>query len=112
MRQFRRDSKNFLNNGQDEIFYLGDNYRLNMYRDLLFHVQKHQFTLPQIKNALDGLNLEFLEMIVQEPMLQRYRQMFPDTSKGQALDNWDKVEAANPDMFKSMYQFWCRKKHS
>ncbi len=32
-----------------------DFYSLSMLRDLLFHVQEHRFTLPQIRNCLSVL---------------------------------------------------------
>ena len=37
----------------------GDFYSLSTLRDLIFHVQEHRFTLPQIKICLDELGLKF-----------------------------------------------------
>jgi len=36
-----------------------DFFSLSSLRDLIFHVQEHRFTLPQIRNCLDELGLEF-----------------------------------------------------
>ena len=36
-----------------------DFFSLSTLRDLIFHVQEHRFTLPQIKNCLNELGLEF-----------------------------------------------------
>src|SRR5690606_31045778 len=37
-----------------------DFYNTSECRDLLFHVQEHRFTIPQIRKALDELGLRFL----------------------------------------------------
>ena len=37
-----------------------DFFCLSNCRDLLFHVQEHRFTLPQIEAVLKALNLKFL----------------------------------------------------
>ncbi len=111
MRRFRKDSKKLLGDAAHaKIFDAGDYYHLNMYRDLLFHVQEHQHTLPQIKGILQDLNLEFLEMSVSDAARQHYRQYFPADPDGKNLDNWHRMEEGNPDMFRGMYIFWCRKK--
>ena len=39
---------------------------LNQCRDLLFHVQDHRFTIPQIVDSLDVLNLKFLRFEMQD----------------------------------------------
>lgn len=100
MRHFRKDGMKLLGNAfQARVLDSMDYYHLNMYRDLLFHVQEHQFTLPQIQEILDDLGLEFLEFFGQR------------TQPGlKTLADWDKAEQANPDLFSGMYNFWCRKK--
>lgn len=111
MRRFRQDSKKLLGDAlHDKIFGNGDYYHLNMYRDLLFHVQEHQFTLPQIRDILDELNLEFVKIDVPETVRQDYLRLFPTDPGSKDLNNWHKMEQANPDMFTGMYLFWCRKK--
>jgi 2-polyprenyl-3-methyl-5-hydroxy-6-metoxy-1,4-benzoquinol methylase/tetratricopeptide (TPR) repeat protein len=111
MRRFRKDSENLTGRPpQGKIFDTMDYYCLNMYRDLLFHVQEHQFSLPQIKDILTALNLEFIGLSVSEAAHQHYRQYFPDDPQERNLDNWHRMELANPDMFVQMYVFWCRKK--
>jgi ubiquinone/menaquinone biosynthesis C-methylase UbiE len=95
MRRFRKDSEKLLS------FDKADYYYLNMYRDLLFHVQEHQFTLPQIQKILDDLGLAFIEFFDLPPSWE---------TKAKTLADWNKIEEANPDLFSRMYQFWCRKK--
>ena len=36
-----------------------DFYSLSELRDLLFHVKEHRFSIPQIKDCLNNLGLEF-----------------------------------------------------
>ena len=37
----------------------GDFYSLSSLKDLLFHVQEHRFTIPQLKEYVDKLGLKF-----------------------------------------------------
>ena len=53
---FLRISNDF---DQDGIINSVDFYSLSTLKDLLFHVQEHRFTIPQIKNHLDQLGLYF-----------------------------------------------------
>ena len=76
-----------------------DFYSTSMVRDLLFHVQTHLFTIPEISKILKDLNLEFLGFV--HPLLK---------SKF-SLNQWNKFEINNPDTFFNMYQFWVRKIH-
>ena len=109
MRRFRKDSINLLGDGlNSQIWDAMDYYTLNMYRDLLFHVQEHQFTLPQIEKILSDLALEFGEFfdLPMTPEAEEYcRKHAPKT-----LSDWNKIEEANPYLFSRMYKFWCRKK--
>ena len=76
-------------------------------RDLLFHVQEHQFTIPEIKRFLDGNGLRFLGFA--GPMVQAYRARFPDDPAMTDLDRWHAFETENPMAFVNMYQFWVQK---
>ncbi|MCC7260544.1 MAG: methyltransferase domain-containing protein [Alphaproteobacteria bacterium] len=88
-----------------------DFYTLSSCRDLIFHVQEHRFTIPQLKKILDELQLEFLgfDFPTFAPV-ERYREAFPDDPHATSLDNWHAYEAANPYLFASMYQFWVRRR--
>jgi len=78
-------------------------------RDLLFHVQEHRFTLPQIEEALDALDLEFLGFEFGEPgVRQAYRTEFPADEHARSLADWGRFEARHHDAFGAMYQFWAR----
>ena len=81
---------------------------LSTLRDLLFHVQEHRFTIPQLKDCLNKLGLEFCGFEV--PQIVAH---FTQTNKAKEdlydLDKWHAYEEANPKAFAGMYQFWCQK---
>lgn len=88
----------------------GDFYSLSECRDLLFHVEEHRFTLPQIEAALDALGLRFLGFeLADKEALRRFRQAHSTPGALSSLALWHAFEQANPDTFAGMYQFWCRK---
>ena len=91
-----------------KIFYSNDFYSTSMARDLMFHVQEHCFTLPEISNMLKKLNLEFLGF--RNPLIKtKFSKSFPNDEKNISFDNWNKFELSNQDIFVNMYQFWVRK---
>lgn len=88
-----------------------DFYNMSDCRDLLFHVQEHQFTLPQIEEALKELNLEFLGFDASDTTLySNFRAKYSEPHDLHDLSKWDAFEQANPHTFRGMYQFWLRKK--
>ena len=84
-----------------------DFYSMSGCRDLLFHVQEHRFTLPQIDAALRELRLEFLgfEFADSGAALRRFHERFSDERN---LRHWHELEREHPDTFSRMYQFWVR----
>ena len=85
-------------------------FTLSECRDLLFHVQEHRFTLPQIGEALTSLHLKFLGFEMQnQRTLRKFRESHPNTNAPTSLSLWHEFELDNPDTFISMYQFWCQK---
>tara|TARA_R110001592_G_scaffold20926_23_gene84863 strand:- start:1263 stop:2624 length:1362 start_codon:yes stop_codon:yes gene_type:complete len=73
-----------------------DFYSLSDCRDLIFHQQEHRFTILKIKAALDELGLKF-DTFDHQPV------------RFETLEEWQRYEEENPDAFKGMYQFWCRR---
>ena len=91
-----------------KIFYSNDFYSTSMSRDLMFHVQEHYFTIPEISDILKKLNLEFLGF--RNPLIKaKFSKSFPNDKKNISFDNWNKFELNNQDAFADMYQFWVRK---
>ena len=93
----------------EQLTTFRDFYVTSEIRDLLFHVQEHRFTLPQIKERLAQLGLDFVGFLVEPPVVRKYSQRFPDDRARTNLDNWDAFEAEFPDTFISTYAFWAQK---
>ena len=87
-----------------------DFYTTSAVRDLLFHVQEHRFTIPEISEILSNLKLEFLGFDIPNPSIKKeYSKIFPNDKKNISLDNWHQFETDNPKTFGAMYQFWVKK---
>ena len=93
-----------------KVIINSDFYSTSGVRDLLFHVQEHRFTIPQISKILKDQNLEFLGFIFPNPFIQKkFSKLFPKDKKNISLNNWNQFEIDNPDTFSNMYQFWVKK---
>ena len=92
-----------------QVLSARDFYTMSECRDLLFHVQEHCYTLPQLKEQLAQLGLSFVGFSLDRDTLARYSQSFPDDGTQTDLDNWHLFEMKNPDTFTGMYQFWIQK---
>ena len=102
------------NRGNDKYFKKITNskdfYSRSNLRDLLFHVQEHQFTIGEIKEIIENYKLEFLNFIITDPLIKlKYLKNFPDDVMQNSLNNWEKFEIDNPNIFNGMYQFWLKK---
>jgi 2-polyprenyl-3-methyl-5-hydroxy-6-metoxy-1,4-benzoquinol methylase len=90
-----------------------DFFSMSMCRDLVFHVQEHNVTLPWIKSVLDDLGLCCLSMRISNPLFRKeYLSKYPDDPGLANLDNLHEYEKHNPRTFRDMYQFWCCRKDS
>ncbi|MGB6538697.1 MAG: class I SAM-dependent methyltransferase, partial [Xanthobacteraceae bacterium] len=78
-------------------------------RDLLFHVQEHRATLPEIKSFLVTHGLEFHGFFLDAPTHNRFGMRFPQPGAALELDRWHSFETEAPDTFAGMYQFSVRK---
>ena len=80
-----------------KVATLRDFYSASGARDLILHVQEHRFTIPLLAEAMQSLEVEFLGFELggaRRPM---------------SFDEWNAFEAAAPETFAGMYQFWIRK---
>lgn len=77
-------------------------------RDLIFHVQEKQYTIPELKSCLEELSLEFIGFSVELSQLRNKERFFSTESAVFEIDYWDEVEKENPNLFAGMYQFWCQ----
>jgi tetratricopeptide (TPR) repeat protein/2-polyprenyl-3-methyl-5-hydroxy-6-metoxy-1,4-benzoquinol methylase len=95
-----------------KVTELVDFFSTSNCRDLLFHVQEHQFQLPEIDSFLHQHRLEFLGFELPGMVLQSFRRRFPDSKTMTDLSRWHIFETENPSTFVGMYQFWVRKRSS
>jgi tetratricopeptide (TPR) repeat protein/SAM-dependent methyltransferase len=84
-----------------------DFFSISECRDLLFHVEEHQLTIPQIAAFLAENGLVFIGFATDAE--RKYRQRFPDDPSMTNLDNWHRFETEMPSAFAGMYQFWVQK---
>ncbi len=77
-------------------------------KDLLFHVQEHRFTIPQIQDCLSELGLKFCGFEI-DKTVPHFKLANTNTDDPYNLDKWQTYEESNPDIFAGMYQFWCQK---
>ena len=85
-----------------------DFYSLSMFRDLLFHVQEHRFTIPKIKDCLAQLGLIFCGFEA-DKIVQKFKSEYLSQNAVYDLDKWDAFEKKNPKEFSGMYNLWCQK---
>jgi 2-polyprenyl-3-methyl-5-hydroxy-6-metoxy-1,4-benzoquinol methylase len=78
-------------------------------RDLLFHVQEHRITLPEIKSFLTANKLNFAGFILMPATMQKFAARFPARAALTDLDCWHTFETEAPDTFAEMYQFQVQK---
>jgi len=88
------------------IISSSDIYSMSTFRDLLFHVQEHRFSIPQIKDCLERLGLIFCGF-EHHNMSTFYKEF--SKNDVYCLDKWDEYEKDNPKTFVEMYQFWCQR---
>ena len=108
MKSFRKDVISSDRKHHMEIKLRQDFYSLSNFRDLLFHVQEHRFTIRQLKQRLEELGLKFCGF-ENDSIIQKFRVSNTGSNDVYDLDKWQSYEDANPQTFESMYQFWCQK---
>jgi tetratricopeptide (TPR) repeat protein/2-polyprenyl-3-methyl-5-hydroxy-6-metoxy-1,4-benzoquinol methylase len=108
MRSFRTMVMGSDQNHHKQILNSTDFYSLSTLKDLLFHVQEHRFTIPQVKEYLKKLGLKFCGFETQI-IVSHFMQTNKATEDLYDLDKWQAYEEANPKAFAGMYQFWCQK---
>ena len=91
-----------------EILNSGDFYSLSTLKDLLFHVQEHRFTIPQIQDCLAELGLKFCGFETAQ-IVSHFKLTNAGADDPYDLEKWQTYEQVNPRAFVRMYQFWCQK---
>jgi len=108
IRKFRQSLAESNDENHQQLTKLSDFFSLSMLRDLIFHVQEHRFTLPQIKNYLDELGLKFCGF-ENKDTISNFRKLHGKNADIYDLALWHQYEESNPSAFIGMYQFYCQK---
>jgi SAM-dependent methyltransferase len=88
----------------------GDFFTMSECRDMLFHVQEHRLSLPEIKSFIEENDLEFTGFDLDSLILQRFAKRFPGPAERLDLECWHRFEVEAPTTFLGMYRFWVRKR--
>lgn len=89
-----------------------DFYSMSECRDLIFHVQEHLLTVPQLADFIARSGVAFLGFIVGPQVRDAYAARFPKDKAMTDLANWHAFEIGRPNTFAGMYQFWVQKPSS
>ena len=108
MKSFRTTVMTSDQNHHKKILNSSDFYSLSTLKDLLFHVQEHRFTIPQIQDCLSELGLKFCGFEA-DNIVSHFKLTNTGAGDPYDLDKWQAYEEANPSAFAGMYQFWCQK---
>jgi SAM-dependent methyltransferase len=87
----------------------GDLFTTSECRDLLFHVQEHRITIPEIQSFLAANNLNFAGFILDAATLRQFSARFPGPAALTDLDRWHDFETEAPNTFAAMYGFQVQK---
>ena len=105
IRAWRQD---LLSTPMKSVANYADFFSASECRDLLFHVQEHQLTIPEIAAFLREHNLQLLGFELAPGIAANYRFRFPEDRSMTNLASWHMFESENPATFASMYQFWVQ----
>jgi trans-aconitate methyltransferase len=105
----RRCRREILNTPMKTVARYADFFSVSECRDLLFHVQEHQLSIPEIKSFLREHNLQFIGFELHPRTLETYRFRFPADRSMTDLNLWQQFETENPTAFAGMYQFWVQR---
>ena len=108
IREFRRSLAESNDKNHQLLTKTSDFFSFSSLRDLIFHVQEHRFTLPQIKNCLNELGLKFCGF-ENKDAISNFRELHGEEADIYDLALWHQYEESNPRAFDEMYQFWCQK---
>jgi SAM-dependent methyltransferase/tetratricopeptide (TPR) repeat protein len=107
--EIRRCRQDLMDSPLRDLVRAGDFFSTSECRDLLFHVQEHRLTIPEIKSFIAENDLMFIGFEFAPRMMQYYRDLFGGGRSLRDLDRWHRLETEKPDTFAGMYQFWLQK---
>ena len=81
------------------VMGIHDFFTLDGCRDLIMHVQEHQFTISKLQACLDELHLQFLGFETAPTTMNRFKELFPDEGSELEFASWQQFEDAYPETF-------------
>jgi hypothetical protein len=85
-----------------------DFYSLSGCRDLVFHVQEHRYTPPQLGELIAGAGLRLVGFEAPPEARAVFAAAFGPADPLD-LGRWDRLEARRPELFAGMYHLWAQK---
>ena len=104
----RRWRQELLSTPLRSVASYSDYFSISECRDLLFHVQEHNLTIPAIEAFVRANNLHFIGFELAPGIAENYLLRFPQDRSMTNLASWHLFETENPATFAGMYQFWVR----
>lgn len=92
------------------LFISPDFYARPSCRDLIFHVQEHQYDVPGLRSLIEGTGLELLGFELQSERRTDFLGRFPNDPEICDWASIDSFERAVPWAFSEMYRFWLIKR--
>ncbi len=87
-----------------------DFYSVSDCRDLVFHVEEHRYTLPQLTAAGEALGLRWLGLDIDDPaLLAASAALSPHPHAADDVEWWDRLEQLHPQAFAGTYKLWWQK---
>jgi len=108
IRKFRQSLVESQDEYHQQLTKSDDFFSLSTLRDLIFHVQEHRFTLPQIKKYLERLGLKFCGF-ENKNLISNFKKFHRKEVDIYDLALWHQYEENNSRSFSGMYVFWCQK---
>ncbi|WP_435087753.1 tetratricopeptide repeat protein [Candidatus Pelagibacter bacterium nBUS_29] len=108
IRKFRQSLVESKDEYHQRLTTSNDFFSLSTLRDLIFHVQEHRFTLPQIKKCLEKLGLKFCGF-ENNDLISNFKKFYRKEVDIYDLALWHQYEEINSRSFGGMYVFWCQK---
>ena len=110
IRRFRSDAYQVLTEDmKDSVLRSADYYTMPTCRDLLFHVQEHNYDLNDLRQMMASLSLKFHGFSIRSKIFELYVSKFPEDKNANSFDNWSKFELQYPRTFGGMYMMWAQK---
>ena len=104
------DFRNQCIESKNDILSSYDFYTTSSLRDLLFHVQEHQFNLTEIEKMIKDFRLDFCGFDIDSYIIDNFINSNPNKDSIYDLNLWNNYEIKNKNIFRGMYQFWVQKK--